>query len=122
MSFRLFQRDSNIGLQLMRGQWIKEGIAVKFVMALNADLEDTIAHGAGNAQNDIAIVDLAVVQRNLRLLIDFAADQLGGTAYAAAILAAIGKIDPLLAQALEQWPAVIDPEGGTAAIGESDGA
>jgi len=105
----------------MCGQWIKEGIAVKFVVALNADLKGAVAHWAGNAQNDIAIVDLAVVQGDLRLLIDFAADQFGRAGYAAAIHAAIRQVDALLAQAQQERLAVIDLKGSTATIGENDG-
>lgn len=105
----------------MRGQWIKEGVAVKFVVTLDADLKGAVAHWAGNAHNDITIVDLAVVQRHLRLLIDFAADQLGRTGYAAAIHAAIGQVDALLAQAQQEWLAVIDLIGRAATIGENDG-
>ena len=121
MSFGFFQRSRNIGLEFMRGQWIKERVAVKFVVALNADLKGAVAHWAGNAQNDITIVDLAVVQRNLRLLVDFAADQLGRAAYAATILAAVGQIDALLAQAEQEGFSVIDLKGRAAAIGENDG-
>ena len=105
----------------MLGKWIKEGVAVKLVVTLDADLKGAIAHWPGNAQNDITIVDLPVVQRHLRRLINLTTDQLGGTANAATILAAVGQVDALLAQAQQEWLAVIDGKGRAAAIGENDG-
>ena len=35
-------------------------------MALNADIERAVAHRAGDAEEDIAIGELATVQRHLR--------------------------------------------------------
>ena len=92
----------------MCGQGVKEGVAIELVVAFNADLQRAVAHRAGNAEDYIAIVDLAVVQRPLRLLIDFAADYLGRTGDAAAILAPVWQVDALLAQALQEGLAVID--------------
>jgi len=94
----------------MGGQGIKEGISVELVVALNADLQDTIAHWAGNAKDYIAIADLAIIQCHLSPLIDLAADKLGSTGNASAIFAAIGKVDTLIAQALQERPAAINPK------------
>src|SRR5262245_19229471 len=105
----------------MCGQRVKEGVAVELVVAFNADLQRAVAHRPGNTEDYVAVVDLAIVQRDLRPLIDFAADHFGGTAYAAAILASIRQIDALLAQALQERLAVIDFKGPTALIGKSDG-
>ena len=61
----------------MRLQRIKEGVAVKFVVAFDADFQSAVAHSAGHAEQHIAIVDLAVVQRHLAALIDLARRQFG---------------------------------------------
>ena len=102
---------------LMRRQRAGEGVAVELVMALDADLQRAVAQGTGNAQYDVAVVELAVVQRALRLLIDPAADQLGRAGDAAAILAPVGQIHALLAQALQERPAAIDRESDLALAG-----
>lgn len=105
----------------MRGQGVEEWIAVELVVAINADLQRAVAHRPSNAEDNIAVVELAVVQRPLGLLIDFAGNQFGGAGYAAAIPAPIGQLYALIAQALQEWLAVIDLEGHTTSIGESDG-
>jgi hypothetical protein len=57
---------------------------------------------AGNAEYNIAIIDLAIVECHLGPLIDRAADQFGCTGNAAAIFAAIWQIDSLRHQGFEQ--------------------
>src|SRR5262245_21638498 len=116
-----FQRRRNIGFQLMRGQGIEEGVAVELVMALDADLQRAVAQWTGNTQYDVAVVELAVVQRPLCLLIDLAADQLGRARYAAAVLAPVRQVHAPLAQALQKRLAAVDLEGRTTSIGERDG-
>ena len=51
----------------MRGQGVNEGVAIEFVVAFNADLQRAVAQRAGDAEDYVAIVDLAVVQCSLRL-------------------------------------------------------
>jgi hypothetical protein len=102
----------------VRCKGVQEGIAIELAVAVDADFQRTVAERAGNAEDDVAIVDLAVVERHLRPLVDLAADQPARAAYTAAIPASIGKVDALVPQAVQQRHAMVDLERHTTAIGE----
>jgi hypothetical protein len=73
----------------VRRQRASERVAVKPVVALDADIERAVAQRSRNAEEDIAIRELAPVQRNARALVDFARQQLRGTGDATAITTAV---------------------------------
>ena len=87
-------------------------------MALHPHLERDVALGPGDAEDHVAVGDLAVVEGDLAALVHLARDQLGGAGDAAAVFAAIRQIHPLLAQRLKQRAARIDVDGRAAAIGQ----
>ena len=82
----------------MRCQRVEKRIAIQFVMALGANLKGTVTFCPRNAQNNIAVCDLPVVQRHLCPLVHLAVNQFRRTGDTAAIFAAIGKVDPLIAK------------------------
>ena len=114
------ERRGDVGLQLMGRERVEEGVAIKFVVAFDADFQCAIAHRAGDTQQNIAIVDLAIVQRHLPALIHFASGQFGRTGDAAAVFAAIGQIDTLFAQSVQQRTAGVDLIGRIIAVDDCD--
>ena len=105
----------------MRLQRIEKGIAIEFVVTFDADLKRAIRHRPRNAEHDVAIADLAIVQRHLPMLIDCAGSQFSRAGDAAAVFAAVGQIDALFAQGVEQGAVGIDPIGRAAAVGDGYG-
>ena len=99
-------------------QRVKERIAVQPVMAFGADFQRAVALRPRHAEDHIAICDLAVVQRDLCPLVYLTLDQLRRTGDAAAIFAAIGKVDPLIAKFIKKRPPAADLIAGVAAVGE----
>ena len=61
----------------MWGKWVEERIAVEPVMAFDANLQRTIRFGPRHAQDHITVIDLPVVERHLRALVNFAVDEFG---------------------------------------------
>ena len=90
-------------------------------MAFDADLEGAVAQRSRNAEQDIALRDLTIVQRHLPPLIDLAPRQLGRAGDAAAVFAAKGQINPLLAQCVQQRAMGLHVERHAAAIGNFNG-
>ena len=87
-------------------------------MAFGADFQRAVALRPRHAEDHIAICDLAVVQRDLCPLVYLTLDQLRRTGDAAAIFAAIGKVDPLIAKLIKKRPPAADLIAGVAAVGE----
>ena len=99
-------------------QRIKERVAIKFVMTFNANFQCDIAGGTCDAKNDIAIVDLAVVERHLTALIYLSGGELCRTGDAAAVFASKGQIDALIAQRIQQRTTGLYGKRRPATIGE----
>ena len=89
-------------------------------MAFNADFDSAIGEGARHAQDDIAIIYLAIVERNLTALVNLAGCELGSASNAAAIFTAIGQVDALLAQTIEERTSGVHFVSLAALIGDSD--
>ena len=101
-------------------EWIEERIAIKLIVAFNAYLERAIGHWSCHAEDDIAMVQLPVVQRDLPGLIHFTLGQLSCARDAAAVSATVRQIDALGAQAVEQRYAVVDRIDCTTPVGDGD--
>ena len=109
------------GLQLVRSQRAGEGIAVKPVVALDADIEGAVAHGPGDAEEDIPVGELAPVQRDARALVDLARQQLRGTGDAAAVTTAIRQRQAPRLERVEQRLSLVDPKRCAAPVGKEPG-
>ncbi len=105
----------------MRLERIEERVAVEFVVAFHADIEGAVRQRPGHAENDVAVVELAVVERHLLRLIDVAGSQLRGAGDATAVSTAVREIDAMLLQGFEQRAGGVDLEGRSALIGNGDG-
>lgn len=81
---------------------VKKWVAVELVVTFNAYLEGTVCYRSRNAKYHIAIVDLAIVQRDLPALIDLTSNESGSAGDAPAILASIRQVDAQLSKAIEQ--------------------
>jgi hypothetical protein len=73
----------------MGREWIEEWIAIKLIVAFNTYLERAIGHWSCHTEDDIAMVQLPVVQRDLSGLIHFTLGQLSCARDAAAISATV---------------------------------
>src|SRR4029453_1742684 len=80
--------EAKAGLQLVRPERALEGIAVQRVVALDADGERGVAWGTRDAQQHVAVADLAAVERATLNLIDLTLEQLRRAGDAAAVAAA----------------------------------
>src|SRR6056297_3671130 len=111
-------RGGDVRLELMRLQRIEEWVAVEFIVAFDTDFQGDVGSRAGNAKQDIAVVDLTVVQGHLAALINLTCDEFRRAGDAAAVFAAIRQSDALLAQGVEQRAARIDGVCRAVAVGE----
>ena len=90
-----------ISLKFVGFQWVQKRVSVELVMAFHTDLESAISCWAGDTKDNITVLYLSVVERNLRFLIDVSGDQPGRTAYATAIFATVWKVHALSAQTVQ---------------------
>ena len=89
-------------------------------MAFNTDIKCAIGEGAGNTQDYVAIIYLAIVQSYLGRLIDFSVHQLCCTSDAAAIFAPIWQVNTLIPEAVQQGLFGVNLVGLIATIGDGN--
>ena len=87
-------------------------------MAFDTDFQCAVRLWSDNAEHYIAIVDLTVVERHLSPLVHLPVGQLCRTGNATTIFAAIGQIDALFPQRVQQKAIGINFIGGVIAIGD----
>src|SRR5262245_22072354 len=104
----------------MRREGAGEGVAVEPVMALDTDVECAVGQGPSNAEEDVAVGELAPVQGDGCALVDLARQQFGGTGDAAPVAAAIGQRQALRLERVEQRLAPVDLERRATPVGERD--
>ncbi len=90
-------------------------------MALDADFERAVRQRAGDAEHDVPVVDLAIVEGDLLVLVDLADGQFGCAGDAAAVTAPVRQIHPVLLQRVEQRPVHLHDVRGSSAVGDDDG-
>lgn len=98
-----------------------EGVAVERAVALDADLQDAVGPGAGDAEQHVARLRLAPVERGRAGLRDAARDEARRAGDAAAVAARHGERDPLGLGGVEDRLVLADPEHAPAPVGEGDG-
>ncbi len=104
----------------MGGKWIEKRISIEPVMAFDPDLEGAIARRSRHAQNNIAIVDLTIVEGHLGLLINAAREEFCCARYTAAIFTPVWQINALIAQAHQQCSVRADLIGRVALVGDGN--
>ena len=104
----------------MGSQRIDERVAVKRVVTFNTNIERAVTRRTRDAKDHIAIDQLAIVQRDLSLLVHGPMEQLGRTRDAPPVLAPVWEINILFAQTIKEWTAAIHLIGDAIPVRDRD--